>query len=91
MRHRSLVGTMILLGGLAAEAGLVMSAAEWSGSLPWPVQALYYAVAGIAWVVPAAYLTRWMVSPGPAIGGMPVSAASSGLAGSSARRSGRSP
>ena len=91
MRHRSLVGTMILLGGLAAEAVLVMSVAEWSASLHWSLQALFYAIAGIAWVVPAAYLTRWMVSPDPATGRMRVSAARSGPAGSSARRSDRSP
>jgi hypothetical protein len=91
MRQRSLVGTMILLGGLAAEAALVMNVAEWSAALHWSLQALFYALAGIAWVVPAAYLTRWMVRPDPAAAGGRLSAASSGPAGSSARRSGRSP
>ena len=84
MRYRSLIGTMAILGGLAAYAGAIGLAAERLGAMPWFFQAGFYALAGTAWVVPAAYLTRWMQRPA-------VSAASSAHAGSSAPRSDRFP
>jgi hypothetical protein len=84
MRHRSLIGTMVILGGLAAYSGAVTLAAERIATMHWIVQAGFYALAGTAWVVPAAYLTRWMQRSA-------VSAASSAHAGNSARRSDRSP
>ena len=58
---RSLVGTFAILTGIALEAALVAGFAERLAALPWSVQAGLYALAGIAWVLPAAYITRWMV------------------------------
>jgi hypothetical protein len=58
---RSLVGIAAILGGLALEAAIVLQFAERLAAAPWPAQAGIYAVAGIIWVVPASYLTRWMV------------------------------
>jgi Protein of unknown function (DUF2842) len=84
MRHRSLIGTMAILGGLAAYAGAVSLAAERMGTMNGLIQAGFYALAGTVWVVPAAYLTRWMQ-------GSAVSAASSARAGNSAPRSDRCP
>jgi hypothetical protein len=84
MRHRSLIGTMAILGGLAAYAGAVGLAAERVDTMHWLVQAGFYALAGTVWVVPAAYLTRWMQRSA-------VSAASSAHAGNSAPRSDRFP
>jgi hypothetical protein len=58
-RYRSLVGTTVILLGLAAEAAVVLLLAEDLAPLHWALQATFYAVAGIIWVVPAAYVTRW--------------------------------
>jgi hypothetical protein len=60
MRHRSLIGTMAILGGLTVYAGAVALAGDHLATEHWLVQAGFYAIAGTAWVVPAAYLTRWM-------------------------------
>jgi hypothetical protein len=62
---RSLVGSMAILAGLALEAALIAHFAETLATLSWPAQAAFYALAGIAWVLPAAYLTRWMVRGSP--------------------------
>lgn len=60
MRLRVLAGTLILLLGLAAYALAVMSLAVRVLPDNLVVETLFYAVAGIAWVLPAAKLTRWM-------------------------------
>jgi Protein of unknown function (DUF2842) len=58
---RSLVGTFAILSGIALDAAIVAGFAERLATLPWPAQAAIYALAGIAWVLPAACVTRWMV------------------------------
>ncbi|HVM37492.1 MAG TPA: DUF2842 domain-containing protein [Sphingomicrobium sp.] len=40
-------------------AGLVASAAPWVGRWPVLVQALFYLVVGIAWIIPLKPLVRW--------------------------------
>jgi hypothetical protein len=60
MRYRSLVGTMTLLAGLTVYAGAVAFAGARMTAAPWLIQVGFYAIAGTIWVVPAAYLTRWM-------------------------------
>lgn len=94
VRYRSLVGTIAILMLMAVVAALVLLLAERLTRASWLVQLVFYAVAGMIWVVPAAYVTRWMQAEGMQAEGSadgPVSAASSGPEGSSARRSGRSP
>ena len=59
MRYRSLVGIAAILLGLVAEAAVVLLLAEDLAPLHWALQAAFYAVAGIAWVVPASWVTRW--------------------------------
>jgi hypothetical protein len=59
MRYRSLVATALILLGLAAEAAVILRFAEDLAPLHWALQAAFYAVAGIVWVVPAASVTRW--------------------------------
>ena len=90
MRYRSLVGTMAILAGLTVYAGAVAFAGARMTDAHWLVQVGFYAIAGTIWVVPAAYLTRWMQRPTKASGST-VSAARSARAGSSAPRSDRFP
>jgi len=59
-RTRKLIGTVVLLVFLALYAwaaaigaGRITLAPHWS-------QLLYFVTAGLAWVVPAALLIRWM-------------------------------
>jgi hypothetical protein len=57
---RILIGLAVLLVGLAIYALAVMSLAVRILPDHWAAQALFYAVAGVLWVLPAARLTRWM-------------------------------
>ncbi len=60
-RTRKLVGTMLLLVVLIIYSLLVMLAA--AAVLPNGgkiVELIFYAVAGLAWVLPAAVLIKWM-------------------------------
>ena len=67
IRVRKFVGTLLLLALVAVWALLAMVAAQII--LPhangW-IAALYYAVAGLGWVLPAMPLIRWMQRPDPA-------------------------
>jgi hypothetical protein len=60
-RIRKLVGTVLLLIVLAVYSLLVAVAASavLTGSNK-IVEMIFYAVAGLAWVLPAGYLIRWM-------------------------------
>jgi len=60
MRLRILAGTLLLLVGLVLYAGAVMALVA---RLPAnaALDFALYGVAGIAWVAPAALLTRWML------------------------------
>ncbi len=60
-RIRKLVGTVILLVVLAIYSLLVAVAASavLTGSNKF-VEMIFYAIAGLAWVLPAGYLIRWM-------------------------------
>jgi hypothetical protein len=64
IRTRKLVGTLLLLVFLAAYAFLAMLVAvvlQVNGSKI--AELLFYFVGGLAWVVPAALLVRWMQRP----------------------------
>jgi hypothetical protein len=66
MRTRKLVGTVVLLVFLAVYALLTMLVAvvlQVNSSKI--VELLFYVVGGLAWVVPAALLVRWMQKPDP--------------------------
>jgi Protein of unknown function (DUF2842) len=60
MRPRVLIGTIVLIVGLVIYAGAVMALIA---RLPENavLDFMIYGVAGIAWVAPAALLTRWML------------------------------
>jgi hypothetical protein len=63
MRLRVLAGSLVLVLGLAAYALAVAGLATRILPGHWAVHAVFYAVAGLLWVWPAARLTRWMQSP----------------------------
>jgi hypothetical protein len=65
MRIKKLLGLFALIGALLVYVLLVMKAAV--AILPeanMVVEFLFYAVAGLAWVVPVRYLIVWMNTPG---------------------------
>ena len=65
MRWKKLIGVFLLLGIIAIYVLLVMRAAvEILPTAGGIVQFLFYAVAGLAWVVPVRYLIVWMNTPG---------------------------
>jgi hypothetical protein len=64
MRLRILFGGLIITAGLAVYALLAMAVAA---RLPdnAAIAFAYYALAGLAWVVPASLVTRWMLRAAP--------------------------
>jgi hypothetical protein len=80
MRLRILAGTAVLVLGLIVYSLLVMRLAVDVLPEHWAVQAVFYLVAGVLWIFPAARLTRWMQA----------SPTTPGSAGSASPRSGRS-
>jgi Protein of unknown function (DUF2842) len=65
MRWKKLIGTFALLGIVAVYALLVMRLAVAILPEAGPVlEFLFYAVAGMAWVIPVRYLILWMNKPG---------------------------
>jgi hypothetical protein len=65
MRLRILFGTLALVLGLAAYALSATRLALWLLPEQGWAAALFYAVAGTAWILPAARLTRWMQQAAP--------------------------
>ncbi|HET9429288.1 MAG TPA: DUF2842 domain-containing protein [Allosphingosinicella sp.] len=59
-RWRNPVGIGLMLLLILVWSVLVVSASSLLGGLPWPVQLIYYAVAGIVWILPLKPLIRWM-------------------------------
>jgi len=64
IRTRKLIGTVVLLLLITVWALLAMAFAQFAlrAASGW-VAALYYAIAGLGWVLPAMPLVRWMVRP----------------------------
>jgi hypothetical protein len=63
-RTRKLVGTVALLAFIAVYALVVMAlAASRLTELSAPGQLLFYAAAGLVWVLPAGLLIGWMQRP----------------------------
>ena len=57
---RTGAGMALILAWIVGWSVLVVTAAAWIAALPVPVHLLYYAVAGIAWILPLKPLLRWM-------------------------------
>lgn len=65
MRLRILVGIVVLIIGLILYAAAVaVIARRWLPAETF-VDMAFYAIAGIAWILPAALLTRWMNRAAP--------------------------
>src|SRR5258707_7709054 len=66
IRTRKLIGTFALLALVTVWALLAMAFAQFAlrAQSEW-VALLFYAVAGLGWVLPAMPLVRWMVRPDP--------------------------
>ena len=56
-RKLAAIAAIVLL--IVIWAGLVVALAPWVGRLPVLVQAAFYLVVGIAWIVPLKPLIRW--------------------------------
>ena len=64
VRTRKLIGTVVLLAFLAGYALVVASIGTGRITTATPLaQLAFYFVAGLAWVVPAGLLIRWMQRP----------------------------
>jgi Protein of unknown function (DUF2842) len=59
---RKPAGVLMMLAGLAVYAVLIASLSGWIGMAPVLVQAVFYLIAGIVWVLPLKPLLRWMES-----------------------------
>jgi predicted membrane channel-forming protein YqfA (hemolysin III family) len=57
---RKPAGIALILLIIAVWAVIVATLAGRIGAMPWPVQALFYVIAGIAWILPLKPLLRWM-------------------------------
>ena len=65
MRWKKFIGTFVLIAIIAVYVLLVMRTAVAILPEAGPVlELLYYAVAGMAWVLPVGYLIKWMNAPG---------------------------
>ncbi len=65
-RTRSLIGTIAMLAFIVVYAPLAMALADSRiAETPAPVQAILYALLGIAWIFPLMPLIRWMERPDP--------------------------
>lgn len=56
---RKLVTILLILLLISIWAGLVATFSPWVGQLPVLVQAAFYLVVGIAWILPLRPLIRW--------------------------------
>lgn len=59
---RSVLGMLLLLALIAVWAIIVASFSGLVGQLAWPLQAVFYLLAGIVWVLPAKPVMRWTVT-----------------------------
>ena len=59
---RKLAGIALIVGMIALWAAFVASLAQVVGRWPILVQALFYLVMGIIWIIPLKPLVRWMVT-----------------------------
>lgn len=65
IRTRKLVGTLLLLGFLVIYSlAAMLAAVVLQVRDSWIIELVYYAVAGLAWVVPAGLLISWMSDTG---------------------------
>lgn len=57
---RKPMGVLLILAIITLWAILIASLSPYVTRLPWPIQAVFYLVAGIAWIMPMGPILRWM-------------------------------
>ena len=57
---RKPAGIFLILLLIVVWSVLAVTLADWVLTLPWPVQLLFFLVAGIAWILPLKPLLFWM-------------------------------
>lgn len=57
---RKPAGTFLILALIVGWAVLVVTAANWIGDMPWPIELLFYVAAGVIWIAPLKPVLRWM-------------------------------
>ena len=57
---RKPMGVLLICMIIGVWALLVASLSTFVSTLPWPVEAVFYLVAGIAWIIPMGPILRWM-------------------------------
>ncbi|WP_293884301.1 DUF2842 domain-containing protein [Sphingomonas sp.] len=57
---RKPAGMFIILALIAAWSVVILVLSPVIGALAWPLQAIFYAVAGTVWIMPLKPLLRWM-------------------------------
>lgn len=57
---RKPVGVLLILAIIFAWAIVVIAVSPYVLQMGWPVQAAFFAIAGLAWIVPLKPLLRWM-------------------------------
>ena len=57
---RKPAGIFLILSLVAAWAFVVVTLAERLPPLPWPVEAIFFILSGIVWILPLKPLLRWM-------------------------------
>lgn len=58
--RRKPAGALLILALIVVWCGLVASLSATIGGWHWAAQAIFYLVAGIAWIAPLKPLLRWM-------------------------------
>lgn len=58
-RWRPTAGVFLIIAIIVVWAVLIASLSETVTAWPWPVQALFYTVAGIVWILPLKPILRW--------------------------------
>ena len=67
IRTRKLLGTiaLLLLATVWSLMGMAVAQMPWLANSGW-LQAIFYVVAGLGWVLPAMPIVSWMLRPDPA-------------------------
>lgn len=58
---RTLIASLAGIGGFILYIIAVLQVSDVTLGLPWPVEAAFFAAAGIIWVWPAKWLIAWVV------------------------------
>lgn len=57
---RKPLGVLLILGIILAWVIVVLQASSWVSAWWWPVQTVFYLIAGVVWILPMGPILRWM-------------------------------